>query len=353
MPYSPFPVERFGGLNLVADPEEVGAQGAVDLLNVDLDQQGRVRSRDGYDNFTASAAAAAVQTVAPYYKTDGTRQVLASTSSPFYIAYSTAGAVIASQGLAGGITEADFTRFGGPTAEVSYASCWQTVPTLTQPVYKWSGSAWSAATGCRLGGAGDYPFSLEVHATDNRLVGAFPTSGASRVGFSGAGTPETWSANDYVDLTPGDGERITALVSWREMTFAFKETKFFVFTGTSTAGDGTAIFNYRPVTSGVPTTGPRSPPATSPASTRSGEPGADTYIRQTRAWGSGTPTVSVSRTTARRTRRRGRDARDEPGDRRGHPSAGVQGPAVQPQAVRDVGRMVVNRLIHDVAWTRP
>jgi hypothetical protein len=117
------------------------------------------------------------------------------------------------------------------------------------PVYKWSGAAWALVVGMGTGAVA--PYMLEVQATDNRLVGAHTTSESSRVGFSGAGTPETWGANDYVDVTPGDGERITALTAWRELVFVFKETKFFVFTGNSTSGTGTAIFNYRPVNTGV------------------------------------------------------------------------------------------------------
>src|SRR5205085_12380771 len=34
---------------------------------------------------------------------------------------------------------------------------------------------------------------------------------------------------------------------WRELTFIFKETKFFVMWGESTAADGTPVFNFREV----------------------------------------------------------------------------------------------------------
>lgn len=248
MPYQPFTVEQFGGLNLVDDPEEVGVRGAVDLLNIDIDKRGRVRSRDGYDNLTASAAANPLVNVGVFYTYAGTKQFLVnSPAGQFYRAYSTAGATVATDALGASIFDVDFTRFGGPSAEVVYISG-------NRPgagpfaVRKWDGSAFAATT-VALGGFS--PYLLEVQAASNRLVGAFENSQYSRVGFSDPGAPETFGANNYEDLTPGDGERVTSLIAWRELVFAFKETKFFVFTGNSLGAGGTPIFNYRPVSTGV------------------------------------------------------------------------------------------------------
>src|SRR4051794_15376750 len=56
-PYGTFPVERFGGLRLDLEAEEVGPSQAIDLLNVDLDKRGGVRTRDGLEkgNLIANA----------------------------------------------------------------------------------------------------------------------------------------------------------------------------------------------------------------------------------------------------------------------------------------------------------
>lgn len=243
------PFDDFSGLDLVSSPD---SSQCIDALNVDLDVRGAVRSRDGFNNFTASAAASRLTNVAPFYTTNGTQQVMAvSEAGNFYRAYDSSGGVIASQAVTNGAgrNEVDFTRFGGPSAEVVYASGWGTFPTVGAVPYKWNGAAWAGAAGIALGGVN--PYQLALKATDNRLVGAFVTSNSSRVGFSNAGVPETWGANNYVDLTPGDGERITAIKSWREMVFVFKETKYFVFGNTSTDGTGNPVFNYRPVDVGV------------------------------------------------------------------------------------------------------
>jgi hypothetical protein len=82
--------------------------------------------------------------------------------------------------------------------------------------------------------------------------------------FSNAGQPEVWETDgasgrgrNFVDLTPGDGEQIMAAVTWRELVFIFKETKFFVMWGESTAADGTPVFNFREVVNNVGLAGSR------------------------------------------------------------------------------------------------
>src|SRR5688572_6642316 len=42
-----FPIERFGGLNLSEDEQEINGVVARNLLNVELDLDGRLRRRDG------------------------------------------------------------------------------------------------------------------------------------------------------------------------------------------------------------------------------------------------------------------------------------------------------------------
>lgn len=255
MPLSGFPISAFGGLNLVGDPEEVGLNGAIDMMNVDLDIRGRLRTRDGFDNFTAAVGANRYDGIGHIYRLGGNKQVLSSsTGGSIYRVFDTTGAIVSSIAAIQPPYEIDFTRFGGPGAQVVYITSTGVDPVVgvgnANLPYKWDGAAWTL-TPLNLGGVGNSPLQLEVKPSDNRLVGLFADSNYSRVGFSGAGVPETWGVNDYVDLTPGDGERISALAVWREFVFAFKETKFFVFGITSTSGTGTPTFNYRAVRMGI------------------------------------------------------------------------------------------------------
>lgn len=263
MTLTPYSIPVFGGLNLIDDPEEVGAKEAIDILNVDLDKPGlsHIRRRDGYTNFTQTPDTThEYDSVAPFYKINGTKQMLNSKrddgTDARYVAYTDAGVFIADQVITDDVVDTDFCRFGGPNSEVIYIASWEnTARVFANDSYKWDGTTFSTAE-LRLGGVGNfYPFALEVKAGENRLVAAYARANNSRIGFSDPGTPEVFGTNNFVDLTPGDGERITALCSWREMVFAFKETKFFIFTETTTSGTGTPIFNYRPVYSGVGTVG--------------------------------------------------------------------------------------------------
>jgi len=243
-------LSQFGGLDLVDDPEEIGIKGAIDLLNVDIDRRGRIRSRDGYNNFLSSAASQRLNSLGVYYNVTGTKQLLASSvdagANSFLAAYTTAGASIASTVTFNNLAQAQFTRFGGPAAEIVYVASWRVVGTSANSVRTWDGAAWAVA-----GGFPANTFALDVQALDNRLVAATIASNSSRIAFSDAGAPGTWTATSVLDLTPGDGERIVDIVSWRELVFVFKETKFFVFTGNSAGATGLPIFNYRPVAAGV------------------------------------------------------------------------------------------------------
>jgi hypothetical protein len=95
-----------------------------------------------------------------------------------------------------------------------------------------------------------------LQTPDNRLVaaniatiptGAASTASTSLVHFSDAGAPETWSANSYVYLTPGDNEDIQGLVTWRGGLYVFKSSRFFRFFGNSADTTGQPVFNYREV----------------------------------------------------------------------------------------------------------
>lgn len=95
---------------------------------------------------------------------------------------------------------------------------------------------------------------LAISIRDARLVcancaiNATPVS--SRVHFSDAGAPETWTTTNFVDLNPGDGEVITGVCPLGDNVIVFKQTRAYVFYGASTSGTGTPVFNYRTVNLG-------------------------------------------------------------------------------------------------------
>jgi hypothetical protein len=273
--YQPFAFSDFsGGINLRDKADTVGDKEAIDLLNVTFTERGAIRQRDGYADLTTANLTNRVDSLAPFYTSGGTRHLIAGAGTRID-AIDNVGAVVAS---ATGMTSGpySFARFAAPGSEYLYAG--NGVDTLR----RWDGSSWTTPTATVNGvaasampKAGALAVTAAVAGSAsgtnaaNRLVatayGTATTAGPggtasnpSRVYFSNAGQPEVWETDgtsgrgrNFVDLTPGDGEQIMAAVTWRELVFIFKETKFFVMWGESTAADGTPIFNFREVVNGT------------------------------------------------------------------------------------------------------
>jgi len=268
--YTSYAFQGFGkGLNLLDKPDTVSIEECIDAMNVVFNDRGAIESRNGYGKLTTSALTNRVDSLEPFYTAAGTRQILAGCGTRLE-AISTAGAVVASAtGLTGG--PYDFARFGSPNEEVAFAANGQ------DTLRKWTGTEWKTPTATVDGEATKaMPKAkfLCVQSPDNRLVAAGygttsggpngTTSSPSTVYFSEDGKPESWMTagtaehpNNSVQLTPGDGEKITGCISWKEFTFVFKETKFFVFGGNSVDGEGNPIFNYRTVDNGIGCVAPR------------------------------------------------------------------------------------------------
>lgn len=242
-------VGEFPGLDLVSSPDR---SACLDLLNVDLDRRGAVRSRDGYQNFTTSEltnqpAELHMSRDIGLFAGCGTR----------IEAIDTNGDVADSEtGLTTGIWK--FANFGTPATSAVYAG--QGVDTLRKYTSAGGFTAPTATVDGVGGRAMPKGWVMAVQPSDNRLVTNAPSSAGGphaaassehHVWFSSAGNAETWSTTDYVILAPGDGDRISAIVAWRDLLFVFKESAFFVFYGNSVDSTGAAVFNYRAVSAGV------------------------------------------------------------------------------------------------------
>lgn len=241
MTYTPVEIPKFGGLNLQDDPQQIAAGAATDVLNVDLSMPGTIASRYGYANFVTSAADR-YRTVFRYVASNGTVYLCASRPTGVDM-IGTTGVVTWTQATnSTGWAGHAFARYGTPTVERVYFY------TRGDSLRYFNGTLGTFGT---AGGSPPNGYLLAVQQPDNRLVIGQLTTGPSRVQFSAAGDPDTWGANDYVELAPGDGEVLSAMVSWREMLFAFKQSRFWVFTGNATTSTGGAIFTNRVVDAGL------------------------------------------------------------------------------------------------------
>lgn len=264
MTYESFPLDSFAkGLNLRDKPDAVDPEECIDAMNVVFSDRGAIEQRFGYHQFTPVALPGTALNMEPFYTTTGLHQILVGGDSWVQALNNAGGGVANEVGLTPG-PFFDFARFGKPNEEVAYAGNGRV------PLLKWNSAAWTKPTAKVNGEAGkEMPRAGAICAdpNNNRLVCAgFGTttggpggavSSPSHVYFSEPGEPENYEKTSVVQLTPGDGERIQAVVAWREFVFIFKETKFFVFGGNETDKDGNPIFIWRPVDTGIGLSAPR------------------------------------------------------------------------------------------------
>jgi hypothetical protein len=266
--YVSYVFDDFGdGLNLRAKPDALAKAECQDCLNVRFTDRGAVEQRPGYGSLTEAALTNRVSSLEAFYQTSGTKQLLAGCGTRLE-GLSAAGAVVDSET---GLTNAiwDFARFGKPNAERAYAG------NGTDSLRKWDGKEWTAPTATVDGEAGKTmpkagSLCVWPEAGNRMVVAGFSTttggpggaiSSPDHVWFSDPGNPESWHTKEpeenSVQLFPGNGEPIMAVVAWREYVIAFKQTSYFVFTNQGISGEGSPEFTFRPVEAGVGMVSPR------------------------------------------------------------------------------------------------
>jgi hypothetical protein len=242
--------DNFGGLDLRSSPD---ASGCIDMENVDLSRPGMVRSRDGYTVFNDTAEDRPWNRLAAFPRTGGNAQLMAgravAAGGGEVAAFGSDGTQVAAQATTQSVF--DFARLGTPTAEYVY------IANSPQPTRRWDGTTFTAPAGMPIAK------HVAVQPNDNRLVAAGITAGgaflggASRLYFSDPDLPESWpvdgsgNAVNSVDLGQGDGEEVQGLIAWRDLLFAFKPSRFFVFYGNGVTNTGVIDFNKRSVDTGV------------------------------------------------------------------------------------------------------
>lgn len=251
--YSTVEVDQFPGLDLASPAHQAGC---VDLSNVSFEGDG-IRTRRGYGLMAATGTARVVSLMSFNHPNSGAEIITAQDATRLQV-ITDAGLSVAIQADATVGHNTTFAQFGTPSASYIYIGC-----STTQTVRRFDANAGTFAAPAGMPAAQ----LVAVQPSDNRLVAARTgtaggpggaSSSDSHVWFSSPGAAETWGANDYVQLSPGDGEPIMGLAAWQGMVFAFKKSKFFVFYGNTTGSDGVTEFNYRTVDAEVGALGPKS-----------------------------------------------------------------------------------------------
>lgn len=230
-------VSRFGGLNLRDDPQEVGPDAAIDVNNVDLLDGGRFSTRDGYTQWTTGSAESTVVQFLARDRTTATPRLIGSVGADLVV-WDDDGSVFARQAAvsAGGYGAVSAASVSGASNRGVY------IPVIDGQVWKWDGAVFSDPL---IGSSWS-----QVAAWKDRLVQAGSRDFLRFSDPDDIDTEATYAANT-IAVGKGDGESIVGMRVWRELLFAFKSSKFYVFYDVSTDTTGGAIFNYRAVETGV------------------------------------------------------------------------------------------------------
>lgn len=233
MANTPVPFSDFGGLDLVSSPDE---SACIDLSNVDFGDHGVLRSRPGLSKLNAVANASDFQDAQVWARPLNGAIIIASDSTHLR-AYSLGGVVgNSSAGTNQTLSIASLgTGAAGPYLYIGGSN--------GGAIRRFDGTNFSSPAGMPNASF------VAVQSPDNRLVAASTntTTQRSRVEFSNAGDPETWDADDFVDLYPNDGEQINGVASYKNQTYVFKDGRYFLFYGNSVDAVGGTVFNFHPV----------------------------------------------------------------------------------------------------------
>lgn len=236
----------FGGLDLRRDPQDIGPGAAIDLLNVELDVAGSIRSRDGFTSFgTLSGRVIHLSSFAIDQPAAYTRLFAAiqDGSGNFKVgAANLAGSVSYTAALNG--LPGDLVGFASGSNHYAYGA----VGDASGHILRWDegGPSWSYPN---VGYSGTF---CAITPRDARLAIATTNEGSfSRVRFSDPGAPETFTSDNWIDLAPDDGSAITGMAVFADELYVFKSRQFFVHHNTVDNGSGVPIFDFRPVSTGI------------------------------------------------------------------------------------------------------
>lgn len=238
-----------GGLNLRANPFRLGANESPDVLNVDMDPRGGVRSRQG----SSPAVSLPIGNESPLvrlesYRTGLFSQLFIHTTSELFV-LSDLGDFCSQE-----ITSTGTNPFGFATAQYDSRDATSNVYTaqlFVSTLDDTNGWVWDGSTVSTLTHSGPAEWQDDLSTPDgehvpaarflashvDRLWAAYTVEDGevlfNRLRFSHPLFPRSWREMDYIDV-PDGGQVITGIKSYGGNLVVFKEHAVFILTGYST-----------------------------------------------------------------------------------------------------------------------
>lgn len=220
------------GLNRDADPSQLGVDESPDALNVDFGSRGSAAKRKGYVGWDTTPVTVP--------RRMATWNVLGGSEHLFYVAddgtvFNGTSSPLADslKGVGSWSTVGEYAVAVASLNDVIYFTA---LGTITVPSF--DGSTWADVTATVFDGtASRFPRAAWLATHHERIFAANVMSGsarfASRIYWSDPLDAETWTASNFIDFDPDDGQEITALVSFGESLMVFKNHSVQLLTGKS------------------------------------------------------------------------------------------------------------------------
>jgi hypothetical protein len=222
-------IPRFGTLDTTTNPALIADLDSPDSLNVSYDKVGSVGTRKGYTKLLTTPTSSFIGGMYAFYKSDTTKQLLIASNTSL-LKYDNAGGTTAISG-----TPATFT-----------ANKMWSFDEYNDTVYAGNGTSDGLIkitnTTYSVSNAGISPQIVCVHK--NRVYCANKNS--STLYFSDAGNPDSFPANNFIQINTNDGQNITGIKSINDTLIIFKDDSIWSLTGDPLgAGNITTIGNLQ------------------------------------------------------------------------------------------------------------
>lgn len=218
-----------GGLNLRSDQFQLGPNESPEMLNMDVDPRGGVRSRWGVAPYMRALPATEVYDYGLWHSTTADRLWVSDDDGDAWL-YSDATGLWSSLATGG----------GAPWTGVQFRGSLYLVNGVDQS-REWNGSAAANlgetyASDFAAPSTDKMPRARQIAVHQNHVWLAdtleSSTRHASRLRFSHPGTAEAWRSLDWIDLDPGvNDEAINNLIPYQDHILAFKETATYAIFG--------------------------------------------------------------------------------------------------------------------------
>src|SRR5690349_9955397 len=208
-----------GGLNNASDPSAIQDTELAECINFDFDTDGALTSRPPISFMLSGPAGSQNIDILGYYvDTSGANWLIASADNSLY--YLGSGSWVQITTGFRGTAMVQYNNKAWIVAEpgsVSNGGSW--VPTTIGAAGTWT----TVASMPKGGAAGLYKERMYI------VAGRSATANESRLSFSNLADPGTWSGSDFIDISPGDGQKLLDLYVLGSNMYLFKNDSTYVY----------------------------------------------------------------------------------------------------------------------------